>query len=348
MTQAQNNVKNLRRHKVDADPGVGGFWPDITAGTTIHRVRDRLFLGHGAGATGNSTGTQSGRVPTSTEGASWASRDSQLFSFAETGLIAGAGFSRSSDQTGSPTECIGWGGFVINDKASGLAWANYGDVQHESGASASYGFEYAVKNKGSDITGTPYGLGLGVEGGRLVAGGDNAYGGSAANPSKAALVIVGGASTWNDGILFESGGLTVTSTVSRAVSMGVGMRLYWYTSGGAKGFAIRSDNDTGSSDTELIASANALTWLATNGKAAVTFTHTTSGVNRIDLRSEVAASPPAVRALGDDTNIDLLFTPKGAGLVRYGTHSALAAETVTGYITIKDAGGTSRKIAVVS
>lgn len=348
MTQAQNNVNNLRRHKVDADPGVGGLWPDITAATTIHRMRDRLFLGDGAAFVGNSTGSQGGKVPTTTEGASWAPRDSQMFVFAGTGLIAGAGFSRSSDQAGSPTECIGWSGFVINDKASGLSWGLYSDVQHESGASASYGLEVAAKNKGSDITGTPYGLALGVEGARLAAGGDNAYGGSAANPSKAALVILGGASTWNDGILFESGGLTVTSTVSRAVSMGVGMRLYWYTSGGAKGFAIRSDNDTGSSDTELIASANALTWLATNGKAAFTLTHTASGVNRIDCRSSVTTVAPDIRALGDDTNIDLLLTPKGSGVVMFGTRSAIAAETVTGYITIKDAGGTSRKLAVVS
>jgi len=49
-----------------------------------------------------------------------------------------------------------------------------------------------------------------------------------------------------------------------------------------------------------------------------------------------------------EANIDLAFTPKGTGRVRFGTHSAIAAETVTGYITIKDAGGTSRKIAVVS
>lgn len=37
-----------------------------------------------------------------------------------------------------------------------------------------------------------------------------------------------------------------------------------------------------------------------------------------------------------------------ASHVYFGTHSALAAETVTGYITIKDAGGTLRKLAVVS
>jgi len=34
--------------------------------------------------------------------------------------------------------------------------------------------------------------------------------------------------------------------------------------------------------------------------------------------------------------------------IKVGTHSAIGAETVTGYITIKDSGGTDRKIAVVS
>lgn len=37
-----------------------------------------------------------------------------------------------------------------------------------------------------------------------------------------------------------------------------------------------------------------------------------------------------------------------AGTLKTGTHSAIGAETVTGYITIKDASGTNRKIAVVS
>jgi hypothetical protein len=36
------------------------------------------------------------------------------------------------------------------------------------------------------------------------------------------------------------------------------------------------------------------------------------------------------------------------GNVRFGTHSAWTAETITGYITIKDAGGTLRKLAVIS
>jgi hypothetical protein len=47
-------------------------------------------------------------------------------------------------------------------------------------------------------------------------------------------------------------------------------------------------------------------------------------------------------------DIDVTLTPAGTGLVRYGTHSAIGVETVTGFIEIKDAGGTIRKLAVVS
>lgn len=37
-----------------------------------------------------------------------------------------------------------------------------------------------------------------------------------------------------------------------------------------------------------------------------------------------------------------------SGTLNFGTHAALSGETVTGYITIKDQGGTARKLAVVS
>lgn len=43
---------------------------------------------------------------------------------------------------------------------------------------------------------------------------------------------------------------------------------------------------------------------------------------------------------------DLYFNP--TGVVKFGTHTALGGESVTGYITIKDAGGATRLIAVVS
>lgn len=47
-------------------------------------------------------------------------------------------------------------------------------------------------------------------------------------------------------------------------------------------------------------------------------------------------------------DIDIELTPKGTGRVKFGTLTTLGTETVTGYIEIKDSGGTVRKLAVVS
>lgn len=65
-----------------------------------------------------------------------------------------------------------------------------------------------------------------------------------------------------------------------------------------------------------------------------------SGAGYFEWAAETAGT-------GTDT-IDLRLTPAGTGLVQFGTHAEIAAETVTGYITIKDAAGNSRKLAVVS
>lgn len=73
----------------------------------------------------------------------------------------------------------------------------------------------------------------------------------------------------------------------------------------------------------------------------------TTNVNGADLNLVGGAS-----ATGSGNGGDVVLTPgTGAtanGFVKFGTHSAIVAETVTGYITIKDSGGTERKIAVVS
>lgn len=70
--------------------------------------------------------------------------------------------------------------------------------------------------------------------------------------------------------------------------------------------------------------------------------------NGVQIDGALTTGVPSVQACGSDTNVDLLLAGQGTGLVRVGTHSAIASETISGYITIKDSGGTSRKIAVVS
>ena len=87
---------------------------------------------------------------------------------------------------------------------------------------------------------------------------------------------------------------------------------------------------------------------ADRGSESLRVIPTSSAVNYLVARGAVTTAEPSLEAGGSDTDIDVTIIPKGAGNVKFGTHSAIVAETVTGYITIKDAAGNSRKIAVVS
>lgn len=71
-------------------------------------------------------------------------------------------------------------------------------------------------------------------------------------------------------------------------------------------------------------------------------------VNYVTAYGAATGSPPSIKAEGGDTNMDLLLTAKGSGVVRFGLHAAVTTETLSGYITVKDAAGNVRKLAVVS
>lgn len=53
-------------------------------------------------------------------------------------------------------------------------------------------------------------------------------------------------------------------------------------------------------------------------------------------------------AVGQSANIDIHLETKGTGVVRFGTRYALGAEVLSGYIEVRDSGGTVRKLAVIS
>lgn len=65
--------------------------------------------------------------------------------------------------------------------------------------------------------------------------------------------------------------------------------------------------------------------------------------NRVD-----SGSADIGLARGSAGHLKVTDGSTGAGTLQFGIHSALAGETVTGYITIKDGGGTDRKVAIVS
>lgn len=76
-------------------------------------------------------------------------------------------------------------------------------------------------------------------------------------------------------------------------------------------------------------------------------TRTASAVNFMTITGAASGATPTMSVGGTDTNIDLALTPKGTGLVRFGTYTA-GALSIAGYIEIKDAGGTIRRLAVVA
>lgn len=74
---------------------------------------------------------------------------------------------------------------------------------------------------------------------------------------------------------------------------------------------------------------------------------TASAVNFVNLTGAVTGSGVSIGALGSDTDIDVRLVPKGAGRVRIGTRVSTSDVAITGYIEIKDAGGTIRKLAII-
>lgn len=285
-----------------------GFWADQEP-TSISRAGGRWFVGAACNATGNRLGQQNTWLNTDTDGAAWAVRDSQFCSMASTGLIAVSGFSRSGDQVDVPTECIGISGFVVNNKAGGAAWALYADVQHESGAGWSAGLEIAAKNKGSNLTSTPYAIANGVKGLWLAAGGDNAYGGAPANPSDTAITVLKNDHTWNKGVIFIKDALTGcdgNTGTAVAIEMAKGHMVRWLGPTGIQGLTIRSDVSVKGNDIQLI--ANDAGWSVLGGSGTKT-----------------------------------LFSVDGSGTPTFGTYT-IGAVVANGYITVKDVAGNTRKL----
>ena len=70
-----------------------------------------------------------------------------------------------------------------------------------------------------------------------------------------------------------------------------------------------------------------------------------SGDTFLDVRRDIGFVD--LIAASGVTNGDIRLTPKGTGLVRFGTRTATSDVAITGYLEIKDSGGTTRKLAII-
>ena len=176
------------------------------------------------------------------------------------------------------------------------------------------------------------------------------------------------AQTWNTTGTPTAFDLNVTDTASNATSLLMNLRTdgvsrFRVTKFGSVTIANNFFQTSGSiqagasfnigGDTYLFRdAANTLALRnGTNAQAFNVYQSFTDASNYTRGKLSAASSIVGLTAESAGTgsaDIDVALTPKGTGRVRYGTHETLGAETVTGYIEIKDAGGTVRKLAVVS
>lgn len=144
-----------------------------------------------------------------------------------------------------------------------------------------------------------------------------------------------------------SNGIYIFSTANAA------FRTSGFSVSSSATISFTSGNAIGTADTILARdAANALA--LRNGTNAQTYrVYGTFTDSSNYVRAALSASTSSITLAGETAgtgadDIDVIFTPAGTGRVRFGTHSAVGAETVTGFITIKDSGGTERKLAVIS
>lgn len=73
-----------------------------------------------------------------------------------------------------------------------------------------------------------------------------------------------------------------------------------------------------------------------------------AAVEYLRIAGANAGGNPTILAEGASSNLDIAITPKGSGVLRFGTWTADEDAAVNGYITVKSSDGTSRKIATIA
>jgi len=86
-------------------------------------------------------------------------------------------------------------------------------------------------------------------------------------------------------------------------------------------------------------------FFSSNASTQFNIGNTASTVNYLRVDGGATGNAATMSSVGSDTNIDLALTPKGTGVLRFGTYTAgILAQA--GYITIKDAAGNTRNLLV--
>jgi hypothetical protein len=261
-------------------------------------------------------------------------------------FLAGAQSLNSSSAT---TSTIASGHYAVNNNATLTtnAWALYAEAHKTTAASASiYACELDTRTLAASTNPTPVQQGS-VVGIQIASGcGLSAVGQFDAS---CAIQIQDNPMKFKAGINFGSNSIVGTDGITGtgvAISMAKGHRIVWYNSAGAEVGGVWSQATTSALGTKIVFNDVGLTMASVSGANAIAyFTPVASSVNWLQFTAAATGDPPLIAASGTDTDVDLRLVAKGAGVLRYGTHTA-GVVAQAGYITIKDFGGTTRRLLV--
>lgn len=90
---------------------------------------------------------------------------------------------------------------------------------------------------------------------------------------------------------------------------------------------------------------NSSTFINIDGSTGLRVTGLNSNTDYLEITNGSAGATLAVN--GSSTNADLALSSKGTGRIRFGSLTTTTDVPTTGYIEIKDSGGTVRKLAVI-
>jgi hypothetical protein len=151
---------------------------------------------------------------------------------------------------------------------------------------------------------------------------------------------------------------SIGSGLEVAAASGIGFRVansgtanvnYYSAQGNSSGGSVllaATGTDTDISSAVSSKGAGSVRFQTNNAaQEQMRIAHTASAVNYVQVTGAATGSGPTISAQGSNADIDFNIAAKGTGNVRFGTYTA-GVLTPTGYITIKDSGGTTRRLLI--
>lgn len=350
-----------------------GFYTNINVapfgnGSNVHRLNDRVMIGTATKYDGKNTPTATDWINTLFPDSNGVSAFGYMLTNATSAVGAPLGqlamtvYGRTSDSGAGGNGVIGVSSCVVNDNTIGVGstgWGYYATIVKGVGANgpSTLGMEIDITNLGGEVDVFPNQLfSNGVSAAMwLAAGGElpsqtGASGLYTFNKVSAAIGIFANQPgpftncVFEKGIVFGKGG--ISSGIAMALPPSYG--ITWFNDGNSTTSAIFSTATLSDQPHIQKIQFSDFGTLMVDGAGRTQF-RVLNGVSNASNYLMASASPagtgPTLTAAGSDANIDLQFVTQGTGTLRFGTYTA-GTVTQAGYITIKDAGGTVRRLLV--